>query len=391
MAQIDAVKESGPQKSNDKNPRKKLIMIALSVFLVLGLFMVLYWAIFLRHTESTDDAYVAGNLVQITPQVAGTITLISADNTDFVKAGSTLVQLDQTDTKLLFDKACAKLAQTVRQTRHLLIERTQLEANIALSQTELQKAKADLNRRQKLLKIDAVTKEELDHAKSAVKRAEASYQIALGQLRGNRALIKDQIVDKQPAVQEAANLVRESYLALQRTKIVSPTDGYLAQRNAQIGQRVNIGQNLMAVVPLNQVWVDANFKEVQLANLRIGQKAVLSADIYGGKVKYNGKVIGLGIGTGSAFSLLPPQNATGNWIKVVQRVPVRILLDEAELAKHPLRIGLSMVVDVDTSEQNGPVLAQTERKLPAYSTKVYQDDTKIADNIVQQIITDNAN
>lgn len=380
-----------PLQNSHVSKRNKLIMIALSTFIMLGILALAYWTIFLQYKESTDDAYVMGNVVQITPQVAGTIITITADDTDFVKAGSTLVLLDSTDAKLGFDRARAQLAQTVRQTRHLVISTTELRANLALNKVALDKAKLDLARRYQLLKTDSITPEELDHTRLAVTSAQAAYKIALEKLKGNQALWLEPELAKHPAILATAASVREAYLALKRTKIVSPINGYLARRAAQIGQRVNIGQNLLSVVSLDDVWVEANFKEAQLAHIRIGQAVKLTADLYGGQVTYHGKVAGLSVGTGSAFALLPAQNATGNWIKVVQRVPVRIALNKSDLKKHPLRIGLSMTVEVDTQDQNGPVLALTERQKPLYSTDVFKEDMKAADNIVTQIILQNAN
>lgn len=372
------------------SPRKKWIIMAIGIFILLSLFFLIYWAMYLRNTQSTDDAYVMGNIIQITPQVSGTITTITADDTDFVQAGTTLIVLDPADAQLAFDRAQAQLAQAVRQTRNLGLSNAQFEASIALSKSELHKAQADLSRRQTLIKTEAITQEELAHARAAVVSAQATYHLALEKLKGNRALLLNQPLAEQPAVLAAAAQVRETYLALTRTKILAPLTGYVARRSGQIGQRVNVGQNLMAVIPLDQVWVEANFKEVQLTQIRIGQSAKLTADIYGSKVEYQGKVSGLGIGTGSAFSLLPAQNATGNWIKVVQRVPVRISLDKAMLKKYPLRIGLSMQVEVDTRDQTGQVLARTERQTPAYTTLVFNHDIAAADEIVNHLILKNA-
>lgn len=381
-----------PSMPENGKKRKKIIIIATIVMAVFGLLIFLYWAFFLRNIETTDDAYVGGNIVQITPRVTGTITTIHADNMDFVKAGATLLELDPTDAKLTFERACANLAQTVRQTRGLYLDQSQLKANLALNQNELNKAKADLARRKQLVNVEAATPEEIAHAKAAVINAEASYQMAHAKLAGNQVLLgNNDVIAQHPAVLEVSTQVREAYLNLQRSKIISPVEGYLAQRLAQVGQRVNIGQNLMAVVPLTQLWVDANFKETQLANIRIGQPVKVTADIYGSQVQYTGKVYGLGIGSGSAFSLLPAQNATGNWIKVVQRVPVRIVLDPKMLKKHPLRIGLSMTVDVDTSTQGGQTLANNVRTSAVYTTPVFEGDSKRAEQVVHQIILENVN
>ena len=357
-----------------------------------------------RHEESTDNAYVQGNVVQITPQTSGTVTAILADDTDFVKAGQPLVQLDPADAKVALDQAEANLAQAVRQVRTLYANNTSLgaqvavrESDIARAKTELARATDDLNRRQSLVGNGAVSKEELGHAQSqvaaaqnALAAAQAGVTAAQEQLASNQTLTEGTRLEAHPSVLAAAAKVREAYLALHRATLPAPVDGYVAKRSVQLGQRVAAGSPLMSIIPLNQLWVDANFKEVQLRNIRIGQPVVLTADVYGKKMEYKGTVAGLGAGTGAAFALLPAQNATGNWIKVVQRVPVRIALDAQQLASNPLRVGLSMEAMVDISDQSGKALSEAAHAAPALQTEVYASMDKGASDEVQKVIAANS-
>ena len=322
----------------------------LGAVLAVGLGYTIYWAQVLRYHQTTDDAYVSGNVVQITPQISGTVVAIGADDTQFVKAGQALVRLDQADAKVALDQAEAQLARTVRDVRNLYATSSGLEASVQLRQTDLAAAQSDLDRRERLGATGAVSGEELKHARDAVKAAQSSLQVAREQLAANRARVDNTTLEDHPQVRDAAAAVRNAYLTLSRTELPAPVAGFVARRNVQLGQRVGPGAPLMAVVPLDEVWVDANFKEPQLARMRVGQPVILSADLYGKKIVYHGSVAGFGAGTGAAFSLLPAQNATGNWIKVVQRVPVRIMLDPAELSRNPLRLGLSIEAKVDVAE-----------------------------------------
>lgn len=338
-----------------------------------------------RHQESTDNAYVQGNVIQITPQIGGTVTAILADDTDFVKAGQPLVQLDPADAKVALQLAQANLAQAVRQVRGLYANNLTLEAQISVrdtdvakAQTEVTRANDDLARRQSLVGNGAVSKEELAHtqsqlaqAQNALAAAKAAVTTARDQLGSNQTLTDGTQLGNHPSVQAAAAKMREAYLALQRAALPAPVDGFVAKRTVQLGQRVAAGTPLMSVIALNTLWVDANFKEVQLRNIRIGQPVTLTADVYGKQVKYKGTVAGLGAGTGAAFSLLPAQNATGNWIKVVQRVPVRVALDAKEVAAKPLRVGLSMEATVDVSQQDGKALSDAPRAASSVQTDVY--------------------
>ena len=386
------------------NPKRKKALTALaSVVVVVGLGWTAYEYLVASHYESTDNAYVQGNVIQITPQIGGTVMAIMADDTDFVKAGQTLARLDPADAKVALAQAEAGLAQAVRQVRTLYANNGSLNAQVALREADVTKANSDiaraaddLRRRQSLTGNGAVSKEELEHAqsqlnnaKSALAAAKAGVAAAREQLVSNQSLTDGTSVEQHPSVLVAAAKVREAFLSGERTTLTAPVDGYVARRTVQLGQRVAAGAPLMSVVPLKQVWVDANFKEVQLRNIRIGQPVSLVADVYGKKVKYIGKVSGLGVGTGAAFSLLPAQNATGNWIKVVQRVPVRILLDDKQLAEHPLRIGLSMDVEVDITHQEGSTLADAPRNAQQANTQVFAQKSGAADEEVQRIIAAN--
>jgi membrane fusion protein (multidrug efflux system) len=387
------------------NPKRKKALTALAALVVVGgLGWAAYEWLVASHYESTDNAYVQGNVIQITPQVGGTVLAISADDTDYVKAGQPLVQLDPADARVALDQAEAALGQTVRQVRTLYANNGSLAAQVALRQADAAKAQGevtrandDYNRRAGLVATGAVSKEELNHAasqlnsaRSALAAAQAAVVSAREQLVSNQAMTAGTDVEQHPQVQAAAAKVREAWLAQQRATLPAPVDGYVAKRTVQLGQRVAAGTPLMSIVPLNQVWVDANFKEVQLRKIRLGQPVRLTADVYGKHVEYKGTVEGLGVGTGSAFSLLPAQNATGNWIKVVQRVPVRIALDPAQLAQHPLRVGLSMEATVDVSRQDGKTLADAPRGGVAAQTQVYasQDDGAAAE--VRRVIALNS-
>lgn len=356
-----------------------------------------------RHHQSTDNAYVAGNVVQITPQVGGTVVAILADDNDAVKAGQALVQLDTADFKVALDQAEAQLAQTVREVRALYAGNATLRAQVALReadlarvQADLAKAQDDVDRRTPLVATGAVGKEEFQHAsaqlsaaKSALAAARSAALAAKEQLSTGLVMTDGTTVEQHPNVQRAAARVREAALALKRAELPAPIEGHVAKRAVQLGQRVQAGAPLMTVVALDHLWVDANFKEGQLAELRIGQPAELKADVYGNQVTYHGTVQGLGAGTGAAFSLLPAQNATGNWIKVVQRVPVRIALDAKELAAHPLRVGLSMEATVDVSKQDGKMLADAPRAASQVQTAVYAAQDSGAADAVRRIVSAN--
>ncbi|MCE9657021.1 MAG: HlyD family efflux transporter periplasmic adaptor subunit [Burkholderiales bacterium] len=383
--------------------RKTALLGVAGAVLLAGLAYGAYWALVLNHFESTDNAYVQGNVVQLTPQVAGTVISIAADDTDFVKAGQTLVKLDPADARVALEQAEAQLAQAVRQSRTLFVNngalRAQIaarEADLARAQSDVARAQEDVARRAPLVASGAVGKEEFNHvtsqlavAKTALSAAESGAQAAREQLASNQSLTEGISVEEHPNVLQAAGKVREAHLALARAELLSPVDGYVARRSVQLGQRVQAGTPLLSVIALKDVWVDANFKEGQLRNLRIGQPVELVADVYGKKVEYHGTIEGLGAGTGAAFALLPAQNATGNWIKVVQRVPVRIALDPKEVAEHPLRIGLSMDARVDVSKTGGRMLAEASQNTSHAKSAAFDEGRAAADADVRRIIAAN--
>ena len=386
------------------NPaRKKALSVIAALVVVGGAGYGAYYTLVASHYEHTDNAYVQANVVQITPLVGGTVVAINVDDTDVVKAGQPLVKLDTADARVALDQAEAQLAQTVREVRTLYANNATLQAQIQTRQADVTRAQNDFNRarddvsrRAPLVETGAVGKEEFQHAqaqlataRSALAAAEAALQASREQLSSNESLTDGTSVTQHPNVSRAAARVREAYLAWQRVNLPAPVDGYIAKRSVQVGQRVQPGTPVMTVVTLDQSWVDANFKESQLQRVRIGQPATLTADVYGKQVVYHGTVAGLGAGTGAAFSLLPAQNATGNWIKVVQRVPVRIALQADEVKAHPLRVGLSMEVEVDVAKQDGAVLASVPRDKPVAATSVFDVQQAEADKLVDRIIQAN--
>ncbi|EDN6658269.1 multidrug efflux MFS transporter periplasmic adaptor subunit EmrA [Salmonella enterica] len=378
------------QPAKKKGKRKTALLLLTLLFVIIAVAYGIYWFLVLRHIEETDDAYVAGNQVQIMAQVSGSVTKVWADNTDFVKEGDVLVTLDQTDAKQAFERAKTALASSVRQTHQLMINSKQLQANIDVQKTALAQAQSDLNRRVPLGNANLIGREELQHARDAVASAQAQLDVAIQQYNANQAMILNSNLEDQPAVQQAATEVRNAWLALERTRIVSPMTGYVSRRAVQPGAQISSTTPLMAVVPATDLWVDANFKETQLANMRIGQPVTVITDIYGDDVKYTGKVVGLDMGTGSAFSLLPAQNATGNWIKVVQRLPVRVELDARQLEQHPLRIGLSTLVTVDTANRDGQVLASQVRTTPVAESNAREINLAPVNKLIDDIVQANA-
>ena len=386
QANTPAVAPAAPKNGK----RRRALIILAAVAILAGLGWLAYWFFYARWHADTDDAYVQGNVVDIVPQTVGTVVSIDADEGMEIHAGQALVHLDPNDARVAFDQAEANLAGTVRQVRGYYSIVQSGQADLQARQVAVEQARADVKRREGLVASGAVSREELAHARDMLAGAEAAQSAARGQLSRSRALVDATTVSQQPQVEAAASQLRQAYLNLKRTAIVAPVSGHVAQRQVQLGQRVQPGMTLMTIVPLEQVWVDANYKETQLGDMRIGQPVELHADLYGGDVTYRGKVASLGLGTGSAFSLLPAQNASGNWIKIVQRLPVRIELDPKQLEKHPLRLGLSMDVDVSIRDQSGPILAQRKAGTkPLLSTDAYDRQLQDANKLVAGIIEKN--
>ncbi|MEG2806109.1 multidrug efflux MFS transporter periplasmic adaptor subunit EmrA, partial [Stenotrophomonas sp.] len=326
---------------------------------------------------------------QITPVVAGSVVAINADDGMRVERGQLLVQLDPADTEVALQQAQANLAKTVRQTRGLYRSVEGAQAELNARQVTLKRVREDFARRKGLATTGAISNEELAHARDELASAEAAVAGSRETFERNNALVDDTVIATQPDVQAAAAQLRQAYLNNARAGIVAPVTGYVARRSVQVGQRVQPGTALMAVVPTEQMWVEANFKETQLRHMRLGQEVELRSDLYGGDVTYKGRIDSLGLGTGSAFSLLPAQNASGNWIKIVQRVPVRIAIDAKQLADHPLRIGLSIKAEVSLRDQKGTVLPSAAAKGSVFDTDVYAKQLHDADDVIHSIIQRN--
>ena len=371
------------------NRRGKLLRGLLAIVVLLLAAFALWYFMFGRWFEETDDAYVHGNQVQVTPLVGGTVVAIAADDGMRVARGQLLVQLDPADTAVALQQAEANLARTVRQVRGLYTSVEGAQADLDARRITLKRARDDYARRRDLAATGAISSEELAHARDELAAAEAAVAGSRETVARSSALVDDTVVATQPDVQAAAAQLRQAWLNHARAGIVAPVDGFVARRTVQVGQRVQPGAALMAVVPAEQMWVEANFKETQLRHMRLGQEVEVRSDLYGGDVTYRGHVTSLGLGTGSAFSLLPAQNASGNWIKIVQRVPVRIALDAEQLARHPLRIGLSMKAEVSLRDQDGEVMPAQQAPGTVFETDVYATQLKQADQVIHRIIQGN--
>ena len=386
----DQQTDTQTSSNNKSQQRKKGLSIFILLLLLIAIGSAAYWFFFIKGFEETEDAYVSGNQVMVSAQVAGNISKINVDNMDPVQAGDVLLELDDTNAKLSFEQAKSNLANAVRQVSQLNYTVKQLKSAVRANEITLAQAQGNLNRRVQLVKDGAIDKESFQHAKEAVELAKANLTTSQNQLEANQALLLDGPLSEQPQIQSAVSNLKQAWLNLERTKIRSPIKGYVARRNAQVGQAVSVGGALMAVVTTDQMWLDANFKETQLTHMRIGQPVEIHFDLYGKDKTFNGKVVGIEMGTGSAFSLLPTQNATGNWIKVVQRVPVRIQLDPQQLAENPLRIGLSATVKVNISDSQGETLRNQAPSTTLYSTNVLQYDESAVNNLIESIIRDNS-
>jgi membrane fusion protein (multidrug efflux system) len=384
---MNSAVETAPTERTSK--RRKVLTLIAVVFVVIGLLWGLFWLLVLSKRERTDDAYVNGNKVVISAQVSGTVIAVLTDDTQLVKAGQVLVRLDPVDAETGLARSASALGQSVRQVRQQKLNAEQYDSLIATRRLELARAEADLAKREPLLADSAIAPEEVRHARESVLLARAALTQAERQATGSHALVDGIDVEDNPAVLQAKAAYRDAWIAAQRNAVVAPVTGYVAERSVQLGQHVTAGQAMMTVIPLNALWVDANFKEVQLRHLRIGQPAEVRSDLYGGSFVYHGRVKGLAAGTGAAFALLPAQNASGNWIKVVQRVPVRVQLDDADLAKSPLRVGLSATVTVDTTNEEGPVLAKEATDQPVGDTQVYTQDLEKANAEADAVVRRN--
>ena len=366
--------------------RRKGFTILGAVILAAAVIWGLYWLLFARLYESTDDAYVAGNIVAVTSRENATVTALHADNTQAVKRGQLLIEMDPAIAQVNMKAAEANLARAVRGVRGAFASADSFSAQLAQASVALARARSDYQRRQSALG-GAVSGEELAHARDAVAAAEGAVNAARGGLAQAQSGIAGMDIAQNPEVLAAEAQLRAAAIALGHMRITAPVDGIVAQRTVQVGQRVSAGAPLLAVVPLSHVWIDANFKEGQLARMRIGQPVKITADIYGGGVAYRGRIVGLGAGSGSAFALLPPQNASGNWIKIVQRVPVRIALEPKDLKDHPLRLGLSVSVQADVRDQSGPLVSTAPPTV--MRSEGGEDGTAEVDALIARILAAN--
>jgi membrane fusion protein (multidrug efflux system) len=379
------------ETTTTSNPQKRRVLLLgiTLLFILAGLAYGAYYLLVLSKRVETDNAYVGGNLVNVSSQVTGSVIEIRADETEQVKAGAEIVRLDPSDAEVALAQAEARLGSAVRQQRERYSNVEQLNAVVEQRKVSLKTAQEDLARRAPLAADHVVSGEDLAHARRAVDEARAALDVAQKQVTAARVAVAGVAPAQHPSVLAAKADYLSAWLAARRNAIVAPVSGYVAKRSVQVGSRIAPGAPLLSIVPLDQLWVDANFKESELRDIRVGQPATIEADLYGSKVQYHGKVVGLAAGTGSAFSLLPAQNATGNWIKVVQRVPVRISLDPKELAAHPLRVGLSATVDIDVSHKEGGALGTVAQPAAHYATTVLNQPLQEAQAATDAIVAKN--
>ncbi|MDE2261434.1 MAG: HlyD family efflux transporter periplasmic adaptor subunit [Gammaproteobacteria bacterium] len=383
MSEQQSVKE--PVKSGSLLRRGLVVTAVAAAALAIGV----YYVLFMRNHVTTDDAYVNGNLVRLTPQIGGTVVAIDTDETQYVHRGQVLVELDPRDAQIALSQSKANLAQTVREVAQLFAEERRDAALVSAQQTQLTQSGQDLARDRSLLSVHGVSLETLEHDENAVRSARAALQQAQATLASTQAAIAGTTPATHPRVLQAEASLRAAWLALSRTRVLAPVSGYVVRRSVQLGQQVSASTEMLALVPVTSMWVDANFKENQLGDLRIGQPVRVSVDMYGSHAEYHGKVLGLTAGTGSALAVLPTQNASGNWIKIVQRLPVRIGLEPAELARHPLFLGLSADVDVSVRDRDGSALSQVPAWPASQRTDVYTDQGSGADRVIDAIVAAN--
>lgn len=381
--------EKKPEEQTKPKKRKKLLWIIFTIIALVGIGWFFLWYFYLRFEESTDDAYVRGNQIELQSQIEGTVTAIYAEETDLVQEGQLLVELSTVDAENSLKRAKDQLALTVREVAQIFTRVRELEEALKLREAALVKAKQDYENRLPLVEVGGVSGEDFQHAEAFLREAEASLGETWYQLKASKEMIQGTTLETHPKVLVASDQVRDAYVWMNRTKIYAPATGIIAQRKLQVGESVNPSTPLLAVVPLDQIWVNANFKETQLGKIRPGQPVILHADMYGRGVKFHGTVEGFNAGTGNVFSILPPQNATGNWIKIVQRLPVRIRIDPADLKKHPLMLGLSMHAKVDIAEVDGSYLPEKPSTNLLYNNFNYNQQLKGVESLIQEIIQKN--
>lgn len=389
----NAVPSEEPKKEEEPTNHKKskaLKWFTFFLFLV-GLAWLLLWIFYFRFHEFTDDAYANGNMININAAIPGSVVAFFADDTDLVNEGDLLVLLDPTDYKIHLDKELANLASVVLQVRQLYHNVNVARANVEVKKIVVAKAKFDFDNRLDLHDNHplAVSNEDFVHSKDDLSAAEADLKLSEFQLKAAIDAAGNTPLPKHPLIEQQKANVRNAHYNLQHCSIYAPYTGYVAQRAVEVGQWVTPVMDLMAVIPTNYVWVDANFKETQLTHMRVGQPATVWFDMYGSDIMFKGKVLGIASGSGSVFSLIPPQNATGNWIKIVQRLPVRISLDAEQVKKYPIRLGISAEAHVNITDRTLPMLVQTPPSKPVATTSVFDIDFTKIDQMIEEVIREN--
>ncbi len=384
-----ALQQLASKGDKEQHQRSKMVIYLTLGLVLIGLSWFTFWFCYLKYHQTTDDAYVNGDMIVITSVIPGTPIAFFADNTDLVKEGQLLIQLDPTAYQVAYDKELRGLAATILQVRQLYNSVHESEANVGVKQAQLATAQFNYDQRSRLEGTGGISEQEFNRTKDDLVGARKQLEQAQYQLKIAQDAAGNTTIEQHPLITTQRAVVRDAFYRLKHCSIYAPTTGYVAQLAVQLGQWASPNNALMAVIPLTHMWVDANYKETELTNMRIGQPAVVTFDIYGREVKYNGKVIGIGFGTGSVFSLIPPQNATGNWIKIVQRVPVRIGLDPEQIKQHPLRLGLSAKVDVNVAETNLPIVAQSPSTEAVATTSVFELSMNEVDALMEKILQDN--
>lgn len=390
---MSVASEPAPPSAHSNKEKRNIWMIALaSILLLVGIGWLLFWLLIGRFYIYTEDAYVHGNEVMLTPQVTAGVKAIYADETDLVQQGQLIAELDYSNFEIRVEEWNEILANKVREVSALFQDVKAKEAAVALKTAQLRQAELDYKHREPLIKTGAVSKEEFETYETNVLVATSALVFAEKELEASRTLVMGTTIETHPRVQEAVWNLRQAYLDLIRCQIWSPVTGYIAKRTVQVGDQVKEGDTLLYIVPLDYIWVEANYKETQLKKARIGQPVHFTADLYGKQIKYHGKIIGFQPGSGNAFSLLPPENASGNWIKIIQRVPVRVSVDPEEIKTHPLFLGLSMRVTVDVHDLSGETLSVVPTCKPIYTTSIYHrqiEELAFLESYIQEVIKNN--
>ncbi|WP_059359706.1 HlyD family secretion protein [Parachlamydia acanthamoebae] len=372
-------------KESAKNRKKPLIILTVVILLIALVWLVL-WLAYFRFHQSTDDAYVNGNLVNVTSVIAGTPIAFFADDTDLVETGQLLVLLDPTLYQVQYEQELTRLSSTVLQVMQIYDTVKVNQSTVENRKVQLKRAQYDFLNRKNLVDIKAVTNEDYTHSRDAFLTAKLDYQQALNQLQVAVDAAGNTAMEEHPILLTQRKAVRQAYYNLKHCSIYAPCRGHIAKRTVEVGQAVTPQSYLMAIIPQDYMWVDANFKETELTHMRVGQPATVTFDIYGRCAKFDGVVLGIASGTGSVFSLIPPQNATGNWIKIVQRLPVRIGLDPKKMKEFPLRLGLSAYVTVDVTDTSLPMLVEEIKTHPVAATGVFELDFTELDTRMDEIV-----